>query len=92
MAPGIDDNEVLEAANQHDALRVTADKDFGEPVFRLGRLSKGAVSDHRSVRHGRVAGQRSTLLCPIGRSRTRMRVGSMTTMAPLIRNRSSAAS
>ncbi len=32
MAPGVDDEEVLGAANEHDAL--TADKDFGELVFR----------------------------------------------------------
>ncbi len=43
LAPGINDDEVLEAANQHDALLLTADKDFGELVFRLGRLTKGVV-------------------------------------------------
>ncbi len=34
MAPGVDDEEVLGAANEHDALLLTADKDFGELVFR----------------------------------------------------------
>ena len=43
MDPGIDDDEVLDAANRHNALLLTADKDFGELVFRLGRLSKGVV-------------------------------------------------
>jgi predicted nuclease of predicted toxin-antitoxin system len=40
MSPGIDDEEVLGAANEHDALLPTADKDFGELVFRLGRVSR----------------------------------------------------
>ena len=43
MEPGISDDDVLEAANQHGALLLTADKDFGELVFRLNRLSKGVV-------------------------------------------------
>ncbi len=43
MKPGISDDDVLEAANQHGALLLTADKDFGELVFRLNRLSKGVV-------------------------------------------------
>lgn len=34
MEPGIDDDTVLERANEHDALLVTEDKDFGEMVFR----------------------------------------------------------
>jgi len=43
MSPGIDDEEVLGAANEHDALLLTADKDFGELVFRLGRVSRGVM-------------------------------------------------
>jgi predicted nuclease of predicted toxin-antitoxin system len=43
MDPGIDDDTVLQTANEHDAVLLTADKDFGELVFRLGRLSRGVV-------------------------------------------------
>lgn len=43
MEPGISDDDVLEVANQHGALLLTADKDFGELIFRLNRLSKGVV-------------------------------------------------
>lgn len=43
MDPGIDDDTVLQTANEHDAVLLTADKDFGELVFRLGRLSKGVA-------------------------------------------------
>lgn len=43
MAPGITDEVVLDLANQERALLLTADKDFGELVFRQGRLSSGVV-------------------------------------------------
>ena len=43
MEPGIVDDVVLERANERTALLVTADKDFGELVFREGKLSSGGV-------------------------------------------------
>jgi predicted nuclease of predicted toxin-antitoxin system len=43
MEPGLRDDDVLEVANQRSALLLTADKDFGELVFRLRRMSKGVV-------------------------------------------------
>ncbi|MFH1604292.1 MAG: DUF5615 family PIN-like protein [Pseudomonadota bacterium] len=38
MDPGIDDDRVLSHANQRHALLITADKDFGEFVFRQGKF------------------------------------------------------
>jgi predicted nuclease of predicted toxin-antitoxin system len=43
MAPGISDDIVLELANKEGSLLLTADKDFGDLVFRLRRLSAGVV-------------------------------------------------
>ena len=43
MEPGIQDDVVLDRANQLTALLVTTDKDFGELVFRERRLSSGGV-------------------------------------------------
>jgi len=43
MKPGIPDDAVLDLANREGALLLTADKDFGELVFRLGRLTPGVV-------------------------------------------------
>jgi len=43
MQPGMTDDLVLELANQQEALLLTADKDFGELVFRLNRLTQGVV-------------------------------------------------
>lgn len=43
MEPGISDDAVLELARKEGALLLTADKDFGELVFRLRRLSSGVA-------------------------------------------------
>ncbi|MBU1744766.1 MAG: DUF5615 family PIN-like protein [Proteobacteria bacterium] len=43
MAPGISDDTVLELANNEGSLLLTSDKDFGDLVFRLRRLSAGVV-------------------------------------------------
>ena len=43
MAPGIDDGRVLDLARGGSALLVTADKDFGELVFRQRLLSSGVL-------------------------------------------------
>ena len=43
MAPSIPDEAVLDRANANDALLVTADKDFGELVFRQHRVTAGVV-------------------------------------------------
>ena len=43
MEPGTPDEVVLSLAKGEDALLVTADKDFGELVFRLRRLTSGVV-------------------------------------------------
>lgn len=41
--PSVDDDRVLGLARQHSAVLITADKDFGELVVRLGRASFGVV-------------------------------------------------
>ena len=43
MAPGVSDEAVLELANREEAMLLTADKDFGEIVFRLGKLAAGVI-------------------------------------------------
>lgn len=42
-SPGIPDEDVLETANDHKAVLLTGDKDFGELVFRRGMASSGVV-------------------------------------------------
>jgi predicted nuclease of predicted toxin-antitoxin system len=36
--PGITDDDVLNLANQGNSLLLTADKDFGELIFRQGKI------------------------------------------------------
>ena len=43
MKPGISDDEVLQKANQESALLITADKDFGELIFRLKKVTCGVI-------------------------------------------------
>lgn len=43
MEPGISDEVILNKANQENAILLTADKDFGELVFRQRRLSQGVI-------------------------------------------------
>jgi len=42
-SPSIPDEEVLRQANDRGALLITADRDFGELVFRQGRVHSGVV-------------------------------------------------
>jgi predicted nuclease of predicted toxin-antitoxin system len=43
MEPGISDDEVLALANHEGAILITADKDFGELVFRLRYIATGII-------------------------------------------------
>lgn len=43
MDPGISDERVLAVANEKNALLLTADKDFGELVYRLRRIFAGVL-------------------------------------------------
>ena len=43
MSPSIDDDAVMDHANGRGGLLLTADKDFGELVFRLRRVTRGVI-------------------------------------------------
>jgi predicted nuclease of predicted toxin-antitoxin system len=43
LSPGITDEAVLELANADERIPMTADKDFGELVFRLRRVAFGIL-------------------------------------------------
>lgn len=43
ISPGIMDEEVLALASDENTLLVTADKDFGELIFRQGFVKRGIV-------------------------------------------------
>lgn len=43
MDPGIKDEDVLLLSNQESAILITADKDFGDLVFRQGSITCGVL-------------------------------------------------
>jgi predicted nuclease of predicted toxin-antitoxin system len=43
MAPSISDDTILDLSNQQGALLITADKDFGELVYRQRRVAAGVL-------------------------------------------------
>jgi predicted nuclease of predicted toxin-antitoxin system len=43
LSPSITDDEVLREANARGAVLLTADKDFGELVFRQGAIHAGVI-------------------------------------------------
>lgn len=43
LSPNMSDDQVLQLANERDALLVTADRDFGELVFRLRKEHCGVL-------------------------------------------------
>lgn len=43
VGPGLSDDDVLDIAKREDALLVTADKDFGELVYRQRMASSGVL-------------------------------------------------
>jgi predicted nuclease of predicted toxin-antitoxin system len=43
QSPGLTDEDVMDLARREDRLLVTADKDFGELVFRLQLVSHGVI-------------------------------------------------
>jgi len=79
MQPGISDDKVIQQANQESAILITADKDFGELVFRHGRIVCGVVlirlaglSSQQKTKmveitvkeHGAEIGQNFTVISP----------------------------
>ena len=41
--PGITDEEVIKIANSEDRILITNDKDFGELIFRQGKITRGVL-------------------------------------------------
>ena len=43
LKPGASDTSVIELANEKKSVLLTADKDFGELIFRQGKLTHGII-------------------------------------------------
>lgn len=66
LASGIPDDEVLERARTANRVLLTADKDFGELVFRLGQTHTGIVLLRLA---GRPAAERADIVARVIRER-----------------------
>lgn len=79
LLPGVPDDEVLNQANARDAVLLTADKDFGELIFRQGRV-------HGGVLLLRLAGltnvTKAMLVAEVCRERAAELVGAFSVVAP----------
>jgi len=67
MEPGISDETVLDMANREEAVLLTVDKDFGELVFRQGRMTGGIILTPAAADPPPLALRRTAELFSLGR-------------------------
>jgi predicted nuclease of predicted toxin-antitoxin system len=79
MDPGISDEIILELANKENALLLTADKDFGELVFRLKRLLTGIVLVRLA---GLSPDKKAQIIVPLIKNHLQELVGSFVVITP----------
>ena len=74
-APTAADEDVLAMASDESALLLTADKDFGELVYRQGRASAGVVLIRLA---GIPSGQKASIVTNVARQHAKELMGSFT--------------
>lgn len=79
MTPGISDEEVLHLAEGNSCLLLTADKDFGELVFRQRLISSGVVLIRLS---GLSAERKADIVSSAVKLHSAEFLGSFTVIAP----------
>jgi predicted nuclease of predicted toxin-antitoxin system len=79
LAPSITDDEVLRDANDRRAVLVTADKDFGELVFRQGAVHAGVVLLRLA---GLANATKGEIVAEVCRLRAAELAGSFTVISP----------
>lgn len=79
LLPGVPDDEVLDQANARDAVLLTADKDFGELIFRQRRLHGGVILLRLA---GLTNVTKAMLVAEVCRERATERVGAFSVVAP----------
>ena len=79
LAPSITDDEVLRDANTLGAVLVTADKDFGELVFRQGVIHSGVVLLRLA---GLANATKAEIVAEVCRIRAQELIGSFTVISP----------
>jgi predicted nuclease of predicted toxin-antitoxin system len=79
LAPSITDDDVLRIANDRSAVLVTADKDFGELVFRQGAVHAGVVLLRLP---GLANSTKGEIVAEVCRLRASELIGSFTVISP----------
>ena len=79
LAPNIADDEVLRTANERSAILVTADRDFGELVFRQGAAHAGVILLRLA---GLANATKAAIVAEVCRLRGPELVGSFTVVSP----------
>ena len=79
LAPSITDDDVLRNANDRSAVLVTADKDFGELVFRQGAVHAGVVLLRLA---GLANVTKGEIVAEVCRLRAAELIGSFTVISP----------
>jgi predicted nuclease of predicted toxin-antitoxin system len=79
LSPSVSDDDVLQEANFRTSLLVTADKDFGELVYRQGRVHGGVVLIRL---YGLSAGLKADIVANAFRDRGAEMVGAFTVISP----------
>ncbi len=79
LFPSIPDDEVLQQANARSAVLVTADKDFGELVFRQGLVHSGVVLLRLA---GLTNATKAETVAEVCRNRTADLIGAFSVVSP----------
>ncbi len=79
ISPGASDTSVIRLANERQAILLTADKDFGELVFRQGRITHGIIL----VRfHGLSSMKKTAIIASTLKEHQDKLIGSFTVVEP----------
>lgn len=79
LSPSITDQEVLQQANARGAVLLTADKDFGDLVFRQGLVHSGVVLLRLA---GLANVTKAEIVVEVCRDRTADLIGAFTVVSP----------
>lgn len=79
LSPGITDEEVLQQANVRSAVLLTADKDFGELIFRQGLVHSGVILLRLA---GLANATKAEIVAEVCRDRTAELIGALSVVSP----------
>jgi len=79
LSPSITDEEILQLANVRSAVLLTADKDFGELVFRQGLVRSGVLLLRLA---GLVNATKAEIVAEVCRTRAAELIGAFSVISP----------